>query len=425
MITLKRHFARIKKPVALLLMLAVQTAAQAAGSSATTVTSLVVNRVNIFTADEAAANVAYRLLNAAHRTTREQTIVQELGVTAGDVLDSDDAEALERQLRGLDLFASVSVRLVTEGEAAGALIVNTRDRLSIVAGADGSFTGGVGEVGISIGERNLLGYGDNVSLSLRRNTADEIRGVFSYRNLHWLNGRQTALYRVGATEEGEFLQLSFARPFRQRSDRNAWSTLFESVGQEIDYYEGGASVVQVPEQRHVLSGSRTWRRTTATDTRSRGISVLLGDYTYDTVTGSQADTIARPEDNTQLLVTSVLGKGVQSAHRKVTGLDTLRYVQDIRLGWSSELRLGARVRHNTSGDTTVRPVVSGSIVGSRHLPDNAFGKVSAGFSAESIEQGASTSASLGLKYFRQFTPQLTLASRIDYRYADTDGELPV
>lgn len=421
----------IQKPGLLLLWLlfwlaiSAPAAVFADNQQGTVITSLVVNRVNIYSAEEAGTNVAYRLLNSAHRTTREQTIVRELGVQPGDVLQRKDVEALERHLRRMDLFASVVVQLITEGDTAGTLIVNTRDRLSIVAGADGSFTGGVGEVGVTLGERNLFGYGDNVSLSLRRNTADELRGVFSYRDLHWLNARQSALYRVGATEEGEFLQLRFSRPFKYPADRTSWTTQIESVGQEIDYYEDGLSVVQVPQQRHVLSGNSLWRQVKSGITTRRGISVLLGNYTYDPVTGSQAASIDQPENNTQLLVSSVLGRARQSQHRKVTGLDTLRFIQDIRFGWSSELRIGARFRVNESGDTSLLPVVSGSLAGSRQLHRHGFAKLTAGFSAELVEQGASTTAALGAKYFRQFTPQMTFATRVDYRQADTDGELPV
>ncbi len=419
MTLLNGFIARARRVVLILALLFLPAGAILAESGGIEVKSLVVNRVNIYAAPEAAGNPVYRLVNRFHRTTRQNTILRELNVSPGDVLHPDEVAELERNLRRLNIFASVSVRLVDDGT----LEVSTRDRFSIIAGANGSFLGGVGEVGFTIGERNLLGSGDSASLSLRRNTADEIRGVFSYRDLHWLKAQQTALYRVGATEEGEFLQLQFSRPVKYRTDRSQWTAQVESVGQDIDYYEGGLSVVQVPEQRTVFGATYRWRSPGPT-VSTRGIHLRFGNYDYDDVRGSQADSIEQPQDNSQILLSALLSREKTTQHRKVTSLDTLRFVQDLQFGVVRELRFGARVKRESSGRSTVRPVVSGSFVASTELKQNTFGKLAASFSTEVIEDKPSTNTSVGLKLYTRFSQRSTLAMRLDYRYADQDRILP-
>jgi hemolysin activation/secretion protein len=388
------------------------------------VSALVVNRVNIFPRENAAANPASRLINRLHYTTRRETIVRELGVSMGDKLNSDDIAVLERNLRALNLFASVSVQMRTNDNATGTVVVNTRDRFSLVGSADGSFVGGVGEVGIVVGENNLRGLGDSVTLSLRRNTADNVTGMVSFNDLHFGASDRTAQYRFGATEEGDFAQVVFSQPFKTATDRSAWSTKFERVEHEIDYYEGGRSVAQIPEMRFVFNAQ--WLRRLYTGNRAdrRGWFFQFGDHAYESVQGSQANSYAQPSDNTQLLLSTILGREAQTSHREATGFDTLQFVQDLNFGFYRELRLGARVKRRDSGITHLTPVVSGSFSGSRVVADDTYGKLSLRLAAEAFDDGLETTATVGLKLYRRLSTSAVLAARVDYSHAENTTVIP-
>ena len=227
------------------------------------ITSLIVNRVNIFTQDQAEQSAVYKTVNTLHKTTREATILRELDLEPGQRVTTAQIAEFERILRRTDLFASVSVTVEPDSNSTGAesfaIRINTRDRISIVAGASGSFLGGVGELGFTLGERNVAGLGDSVLLSYTGNTENELRGALSYSDLHFINRDQRALYQIGRTEEGDFYRVRFQRPFRNLQDKVAWSVLAESVERDIDFYEQGVSVVQIPETRRAVDLSGVWR----------------------------------------------------------------------------------------------------------------------------------------------------------------------
>ena len=143
------------------------------GSPEVVVDRIIVNRSNIF--DGPVANpsspvaLAAVTINRLHTTTREEVILREIGVAPGDSLSLTDISDIERRLRALGIFSSVAARFVTANDGIE-LHITTRDNLSLVAGASGSFLGGVGNVGVRFGERNLLGTGNRLFLDVSRNT---------------------------------------------------------------------------------------------------------------------------------------------------------------------------------------------------------------------------------------------------------------
>jgi outer membrane protein assembly factor BamA len=98
---------------------------------------------DVFRPNEAGERFVPRLVNSLHVLTRKETVMREVFVQPGDLVDVTHAAELERNLRALGIFAEVEVRLVpatTEGEAD--LVVRTRDRLTLAAGGGASPKGG-------------------------------------------------------------------------------------------------------------------------------------------------------------------------------------------------------------------------------------------------------------------------------------------
>ena len=245
----------------------------------------------------------YRIVDVLHVTTREKTILREIGVEPGDRLALLDVAELERNLRELRLFASATVELVPIDNTNAQLQINTRDRVSALFGASGSFLGGIGELGFTAGERNVNGTGDRLLLSYSGTSDGELRGAVSYDDIHFINGRHTASYAIGSTEEGGFFQLRFSRPFKTRSSEFSWTATLQSIEDEADFFENGLSVAQVPRQRDSLifeysrrrDAERSVERSSTVRNYLRYGTVLRFDRSgFEPTTGSQPDLVTAP-----------------------------------------------------------------------------------------------------------------------------------
>ena len=404
------------------------------------ITSVFVNRVNIFTPEEAEQSPVYKAVNTLHKTTREATILRELDLAPGRRVTKAQIAEFERILRRTDLFAAVSVTVKPDNNSTGAssfeIHINTRDRISIVAGASGSFLGGVGELGFTLGERNVAGLGDSLLLSYTGNTEKELRGALSYSDLHFINKDQRALYQTGRTEEGDFYRLRFQRPFRNLQDKIAWSVLAESVERDIDYYERGASVVQIPEQKQALDLSRVWRTGSADLSLRRGLVFQFKDQAYKESQGVQADTIDAPQDSTQVYAGFLIARDKITEYRKISGLDTLKFTQDVSLGSVAELQLGLIQTDysDADNDSLLTPKITARVSTALAASDQTL----LGFSlsgaatladisdAESpLAENRPWSVVASGKWFNTAFDSHTLAARLDYTFAQSDADLPV
>ena len=202
------------------------------------ISNIIVNRSNIFEASgnepgnrksgAESAPSALSLITSGvdrfHKVTLESVILREVGIRPGDtILVADVAEA-ERRLRNLGIFASVSANLVT-GENGVELHIATRDNFSLVAGLSGSFLGGIGNIGFTAGDKNLLGTGNRLTFRLSRTTEDDFLGSVILSDLHFFEKPWRAEYRIGRTDEGDFFSFGLNDPFQSLSDRRALSLI--------------------------------------------------------------------------------------------------------------------------------------------------------------------------------------------------------
>lgn len=444
---------------ALLLLCAATTPASAVEPERASVTApesvrqyrlsnVVINRRDIFdTTQKEQLPLArvYRLIDALHVTTREKTILREIDLAPGQLIYESDVEALERRLRALDLFASVTVELRPQTDTDAELAIQTRDRLSVVFGASGSFLGGVGEVGFTVGERNVAGTGDRLLLSYSGNTDGQLRGAIGYDDIHFVDNRHTASYSVGRTEEGGFYQMKFARPFKHRASRLSWSAKVESVEDEIDYYENGESVAQVPRQKDslILEG---YRRHVADRTFAPGFrryfrygAVLRFDNNrFESTRGEQPSLVTAPLDNNRVFAGALLAINRNQRFEKARGVDAVRFTEDLTFGYQAELlagldrtaeRAGTRVDDQAleASDATEPALFleASYAFGSAVSDAKTFGKLSFdGFSNLQSGDDRSWNAGLTLKLFNQSIKGHTLAGRISYITSDRGSDLP-
>jgi hypothetical protein len=330
----------------LLVAAATMNFAAAQESAAATTTRLREIRIvtaDVFTDDD--PRPLTHLITALHWQTRADVVAREMWFGRGDVVDAESAAELERNLRALDLFADVSVRLVaTEQPDLVDIEITTRDRLTLNVGAGASYVGGVTGVRAVLGESNLFGLGDRANFAFAENSEGEYRGAFAYTDLHLFDSWHTGTLRLSRTDEGDSLGLEVRRPFKHLTDPRSHAASFVHDETAADYYRGGESVAEVPYTRDALTGELSWAAGSRVARSTFGLRLTAEHFDYDTARGPLAPAIRVPGDTWNVSFGPELGWQWIDGYREVEGLDTLVYVQDLTLGSSLGAGIGARWR---------------------------------------------------------------------------------
>lgn len=379
----------------------------------------------IFSAPEEEGNLFRRLVNATHWTTRESVVRREIWKRRGDPVDEAFAAELERNLRALGLFAEAEVTLVPrEGSDVVDLRVETRDRFSIAGGASGSFVGNVASGGASLTESNLFGSGDSVGFGFFENEDDEFRGSVSYRDRYLLGTWTSASAQVGRTDQGDFAGLSVDRPFRYLADDFSWAVAGRTAEAEQDYFLRGDTVTEVPFDETGGAARATWRDGTRFDFRTLGVAVDHRSRAYGSLRGAPIERVPGDTDATYLSVTAS-AQTIRS-FEKVTGLDTIRFVQDVRLGTTLSGEAGATVRDEAGRGTEVQPTFAADLRTAHRLTSTIY--VSAGLAGRArifAGEAVGWRSAVDLRAYELSLPDQTLAFSARLTSADESQDLPV
>lgn len=397
---------------------------------------VVVKNSNIFDGQAASASAQQAVasgINRFHKTTRESVILREAGVKSGDSLSIRSIEDIERRLRRLGLFASASARLVTNNDCVELHLI-TRDNFSIVAGASGSYLGGVGNIGFTTGEKNVNGSGNKLLLSMSRSSTGNFRGALSFSDLHFFNNDWRANYRIGRTNEGDFYGINLSDTFRSLSDKREWAVSADRVERNIKYYRDGTNVVAIPEDKASVAGRYVWRSGSSDQYLRRGVVMNLSesDYSPSIVTDiNDVLSVAAPADNRKIYIGGLLARDSVSRFMKVQGLDTLNFVQDISLGSSAEVRLGVNfidedATANAESVSRVDPLLSLILRKTAAAGEHTLLNLAVAGSATFEEEGARPwSVTSTFKAFYSKFNNNTLALRMDYTTGEDGSGLPV
>ena len=422
-------------PALLVLLLNLLCAGLAAAESEQQVliTNVIVNRSNIFDLDTAAAQgstprgqLLARNVNRFHKVTLESVILRVAGITAGDTIPLVEVDEIERRLRNLGIFASVEATLVATDDGIE-LHINTRDTFSIVAGVTGSFLGGVGNLGITAGERNLFGTGNRLQFGFARSTRDGFRGSVSFRDLHFFDKPWQADYAVGRTSDGDFFSAVLSDRFRTLADRYEWSVALDYVEFFNEYFLDGRTVLQIPEERSRLVTRQVWRTGEADRFFLKGLEVSFQQSEYSQAAGA-FDGITQPEDTRTLFIGGSLTSQRVNSRRKVLGLDTLNFVQDIRFGTTAQVELGINLEDdfNTDEDLQVDPTVSVLLNKASEVGEHSLLRMALTGNAlfeEAGERAWNATARVGV--YNTALNNLTLAFNADYSTGEDGSDLPV
>lgn len=299
----------------------------------------------IFTEQQAADHLLYRLINWSHWTSRKQTVLNEIWLKPGDAVDEEGLREIERELRRTDLFARAEAKAIPTGTPGEVdLDIDTADNFTLRLAVLSSFAGDVGSYGLLLGDRNLFGSGDDLRLQAEVNDEDEEILSASYLDRHLFGTAAQMRLNIGRTEEGHFYSGSIGKPLRHLEDPWAWNVSAGSSESAIDFFEGGESVAEIPRESTSFGGSIT-RAFGPRNARQRlGLRLGYNDSSYGETTGENADEYARPADATSISITPNWGLRRVNRREAVRDLDTIDFTQDIEFGWFPSLSIGAVYR---------------------------------------------------------------------------------
>lgn len=143
-------------------------AAQEPGLAGTppVIDTIIINRSNVFTEEEAESSGVFRVMNAIHVTTKEWLILDYLQFEVGEPYDPAEIAESERKLRAKRLFRELSIDSVRLEDGRLAVRVDAQDgwslkpKFSLSIASNGDWTGAFG-----VNEINLLGTGNQVYLA--------------------------------------------------------------------------------------------------------------------------------------------------------------------------------------------------------------------------------------------------------------------
>jgi len=392
-----------------------------------TLGSVEIRTRDVYSDEEAERSFLARAVDATHATTRVSVVRRELWIEPGEPIRVVDAEELERVLRRTGLFAEVRVELRPSSTPGVAdLVIETEDRLSLLVGAAGSLVGAVTSVGAAVGESNLFGSGDRVALGYSENSAGESRGAFSYRDRHVLGTHVRGDVRVGRTDEGDFGSLAFERPFRVLVDRYAWRAQVGRSEGEVDYHEAGDTVAEVPRTRASFSLAGFERRGPPERAWTFGLLLDHDASEFGRAQGAQADQIEVPGDTDATFAGSSLAYRHLLGFRKVRGLDTLDYVQDLTLSAGAKLTLGATARSEEGEDDALQPTLGLEANFALEALEDTYVALSAeGLARSRAGELPGWSVGLDLRAFALGHAPHTLAARLAFDEAFEGEGLPI
>lgn len=330
--------------------LASQSLPDAVAAPPRTIQRVAVERLNVFPdSTDSEFSGLFRLANRLHMVTRPEVIRREILFREGDSLDAGRLRESERLLRGRGIFESAGIA-VEEGDSGAVVKVRTQDLWSFSLILDMDIQADLSSVTIGMSDANLLGTGNLLGWTQ----------VFSSDQDQFL--ARASVPRIPPTRAGA------AGYYLDQEDARSW-------------YAGIARRIETPYDRWIggIEGSTTrGRRRTyidgdevgASPYRSESFTAHIGIGTPGVTQGtagigwaekrisprgepeSFVHGLAPPEPYRKARFGGPILFGGLMQRRFAIGRNLERYgnVEDLPVGWSLHLGLGANTRRDDDPD---------------------------------------------------------------------------
>ena len=216
-------------------------AARLSGQDSPQIRQIRIESENVF--GDAHTSALARLADAIHGITRPEVIQRELLFAEGESLDPEKIAETERNLRALDLFRSVKIRVEPVSENQVDVVVQTRDGWTTQVSGSLGRAGGGNKFRAEIQETNLLGFGKSLSVSFASNPDRDTRAI-AYEDPQFLGRRLTLDVIYASMSDGERRKLALTRPFRSLETESGGTAVYEDLRQSTRIYGGGSEIAQ-------------------------------------------------------------------------------------------------------------------------------------------------------------------------------------
>lgn len=333
--------------------------------------SITVHNQDIFSDTEAGTNPFFWLANLLHATTDEAVIRRELWFQPGDRVTQAEVEEAARNLRALRLFGAATTELVRHDDDSADLVVQTRDRFTLSLSASVASVGGVEKYNFRIAENNLFGTGKGFAAVVSQEDNETTRQL-RFSDPQFLGTWHTLFVRVGDTEQGNFGEFALARPFRRLEDPYSYGVEMAAAEEELDYFQRGEEVAQVPQHRADLRlygatqhGPRELRDTW-------GLDLRLRQRDYSPATGIGATSIDVPGDTDEIEFGPYWARDWRPEFRIGRRIDSLDFDEDLPLGAHLGLRLAGRWRQEAGHGGELQPVLAVELRGALSPAEHTY-----------------------------------------------------
>ncbi len=188
----------------------------------------------------------YRLANRWHIVTRDSVIRQQLLFREGDPYSQRLVAESARLLRENDYLYTAVVEPLGYEDGAVDIAVRTRDLWTLMPGGSVSRSGGENNYRVSLSEKNLLGRGMRLRLSLEEDV-DRRATTFEFSDRNFGHSWVSVMLGLSDKSDGNTYLLDVTRPFYALDTRWSAGVNLRADEREDRLYELGE---EVAEYRH-------------------------------------------------------------------------------------------------------------------------------------------------------------------------------
>ena len=296
---------------------------------------------NIFDADDPQEDRRlFHWVNALHRLTRPQIVLDRLLFAEGDVFDPARLAESERLLRDARYFYDVDIHPTAWDREKNEVTVKVqvRDVWTLKGGVKIGRSGGESSFGFGLQDDNFLGSGKSVKIDRRQNV-DRNSTIFHYFDPSLGGSRWQLLTEAERNSDGNVYSANLEHPFYALDTRRAFGLRLRQEEQAIPLYELGEITNRFSRSRdHAeiyfglssgLRGKRVWR--------------WLGGLTYEDATFAE---IPGEDPGTLLprsrhLIYPFIGfSTAEDRFAETRNFDQIARTEDLQLGLAASFSLG-------------------------------------------------------------------------------------
>ena len=312
-----------------------------------------VTRLPIFDeSNEGENNWLYRWANRIHYLTQEAQVREQLLFKEGDTYKSREVLESGRLLRDLGYLYDANIHRTSTCSDTVDLEVVTRDVWSLNIDTSFSRSGGENDYRFGIGESNLLGTGQKVSISTEEDDQRKSTSFF-YEDQTVRGSRVQTSLLIQDSDDGDQYAFNLFQPFFALDTRRAWGLLLNQTERVDTQYFRGEDLTEVRhdiEDMNLLYGfsnglveGKTTRWTFGY--RHRRDQFEVADDLPPPTRFPVDKTLSYPYVNLEM---------VEDNYTTAFNLDQINRTEDLHLGYTFNLNLGyAAESHGSDQDRVV------------------------------------------------------------------------